>query len=236
MVTVQPLECHGITFNIIAHNYLKVEVNRMSAASILIQALLSAILLSCVSVHAYGGEPGDIAVPSMSVPNMDMPKPLVSRPNMDMPEPKPKPLVEANNDLNPVLGQAGNISSNQTQGTQIQQEAVPMDVSGKWSIKFDNGTDRSLDLTLWSSAENTRIMGFGTLIEEGKENSVTAAGSVTAQGLKLTAKLATPEYSNLNYDECNLDLFTVNDSLSGTYVLRSGGQFLSEGNATAVKQ
>lgn len=209
----------------------------MRAASILLSAiLLSCLSIHCLPIHAYAGEPGDIAVPSMNVPNMDMPKPLVTRPNMDMPEPKPKPSVETNNDLNPVPDQTGNISSNQTQGIQIQQEAEPMDVSGKWSIKFDNGTDRSLDLTLWLSTGNSRIMGFGTLIEKGKENSVTASGSVTVQELKLTAKLATPEYSKLNYDECNLDLFTVNDSLSGTYVLRSGGQFLSEGNATAVKQ
>jgi hypothetical protein len=95
--------------------------------------LLSAILLSCLPVHAYGGMPGDIAVPSMKVPNMDMP------------EPKPKPLIEPNNNLNPVLSQTSNISSNQTQAAQIQQKAEPMDVSpmdvsGKWSVKFDDGT------------------------------------------------------------------------------------------------
>jgi hypothetical protein len=198
--------------------------------------LLSAILLLCISVHAYGGEPGDIAVPSMSVPNMDMPKPLVSKPNMDMPETKSQPLVEPSSDLNQALNQTGNIGSNQTQATQIQHKANPVDVSGKWSIKFDDGTDRSLDLTLWSSAGATRIMGFGALTEKGTENSVTASGSATEQELKLTAKLATPERANLEYDECNLDLFMANDTLSGTYVLRSGGQFLGEGNATAVKQ
>lgn len=196
--------------------------------------LLSAILLSCLSAHAYNGEPGDIAVPSTNVPNMDMPQPLVSRPNMDVPE--PKPLVKPNNNPNPVPNQTGNISSNQTQATQIQQEIRPMDVSGKWSIKFDDGTDRSLDLTLWPSAGAARIMGFGTLTEEGTTNSVTASGSTTAQELKLTAKLATPENANLRYDECDLDLFMVNDTLSGAYVLRSAGRFLGEGNATAVKQ
>jgi hypothetical protein len=65
---------------------------------------------------------------------------------------------------------------------------------------------------------------------------VTASGSVAEQELKLTAKLATPERANLKYDEFNLDLFMANDTLSGTYVLRSGGQFLGEGSATAVKQ
>ncbi len=203
--------------------------------------LLTAILLSCASVHAYGGMPGDIAVPSMSVPNMDMPKPLISRPNMDMPETKPKPLVEPSSDLNPAFNQTSNVTSNQTQTAQIQQkaelmDASPMDVSGKWLVKFDDGTGRSLDLTLWSSAGANRVMGFGTLIEKGIENSVTARGSVAEQEIKLTAKLATPEHANLIYDECDLNLFTVNDTLSGTYVLRSGGQFLGEGNATAIKQ
>lgn len=212
----------------------------MRPASVLLSAI-SAILLSCISVHAYSGAPGDIAVPSMNVPNMDMPKPLITSPNMDVPEPTPKPLVEPNSNLNPTLNQTGNTSSNQTQVAQTQKkaetiDASPMDVSGKWSVKFDDRMDRSLELTLWSSAGSARVMGFGTLIEKGIENSVTASGSVTERELRLTAKLATPEQANLVYDECGLDLFTVDDTLSGTYTLRSGGQFLGEGNATAVKQ
>lgn len=198
--------------------------------------LLSAILFSCISVHAYSGEPGDIAVPSMSVPNMDMPKPLTSRPNMDMPGPTPRLLVEPKSGVNPVLNQTGDMSSNQTQSTQIKQEAKPLNVSGKWSIKFDERADRSLGLTLWSSTGGNRVMGFGTLMEGGMANSVTASGYVTDQELRLTAKLATPEYSNLDYDGCDLDLFTANDTLSGTYILRSSGQFIGEGNATAVRQ
>jgi hypothetical protein len=208
----------------------------MRSASVLLSAILLSCVSSCISVQAYGGEPGDIAVPSMSVPNMDMPKPLISNPNMDMPETRPQPLAEPHSDLSPALNQTGNISSNQTQAAQIKQKANPIDVSGKWSIKFDDGTERSLDLTLWSSAGATRVMGFGILTEKGTENSVTASGSVAEQELKLTAKLATPERANLKYDEFNLDLFMANDTLSGTYVLRSGGQFLGEGSATAVKQ
>lgn len=197
--------------------------------------LLSTLLLSCASSHAYSDVPGDIAAPSADVPNMDMPKPLISRPNMDMPDPTPKSLAEPMGDNNPTLSQAGNTSSNQTQATQIKQKGAPINASGKWSIKLDDGADRFLGLTLWSSAGANRIMGFGNLIEMATENSVTARGSVTEKELILTAKLATPEYSNLNYDECDLDLFMVNDTLSGTYILRSGGQFMGEGNATAVK-
>jgi hypothetical protein len=224
MITGQPLK-------LFACNYLKVEVSRMRLASI----LLSAILLSCLSIQSHAGEADDIAVPSMNVPNMNMPEPLISRPNMDMPEPNPKPLVKPNNNPNQALNQTGNMSSNQTQVIQIQQEVKPMDVSGKWSIKFNDGTDRSLDLNLWSSS-GTRIMGYGTLTEEGAKNSVTASGSVTAQELTLTAKSAAPEYANQKYDEYDLDLFMVNNTLSGTYVLKSGGQSLGNGNATAVKQ
>ena len=79
-------------------------------------------------------------------------------------------------------------------------------------------------------------MGYGTVTEEGTKTSLTASGSVTAQELKLIAKSATSEYANQRYDEYDLDLFMVNNTLSGTYVLKSGGQPLGKGNATAVKQ
>jgi hypothetical protein len=219
-------------------NHPNVEVRRMRLASI----LLGALLLSCLSIqaHAVGpGEAGDIAVPSISAPNMDVPAPIISAPNMDTPKPIPKPISKtvvklSNNNPSQALNQTGNTSSNQTQLTQIQQETKPINVSGKWSIKFSDGTDRSLDLNLWSSGGN-RIMGYGTLTEEGAKNSVTASGSVTTQELSLIAKSAVPEHANQKYDEYDLNLFMVNDTLSGTYVLKSGGQSLGKGNATAVK-
>ncbi len=225
---------------IVMRNYLKVEVNRMRLTSV----LLLAILLLCLSVHAADDDYylGAAAVPSIPAPNMDVPSPVVSAPNMGMTDTKPAPLVKPNNinpsnNLNPTSNQTsnkvGNVSADQTQVAQIQQTAKTMDVSGKWLIMFDDGSDRSLDLTLWQSAGAAGIMGFGTLTEEGTKNSVTASGSVTAEELKLTAKLATPEQANLKYDECDLDLHNVNDTLSGTYVLRSAGQFLVKGNATA---
>jgi hypothetical protein len=216
---------------LLALYYLIVVVIRMRPTII----LLLAILLSCLSVIAHAFDPGDIAAPSANVPNMDMPKP-VPRPNMDMPEPKQRPLAEPSNNPTQAINQTGNISSDQIQGTGIQQEIVPMDVSGKWSIKFDDAPDRSLDLNLWSPTGTTKIMGFGTLMEKGTGNSVTAVGSVTAQELRVTVKSATSEYINQKYDECDLDLFLVNNTLSGMYFLKSGGQLFAEGNATAVKQ
>lgn len=204
----------------------------------LASVLLVTILLSCLSIqaHAVGpGEAGDIAVPSISAPNMDVPAPIISAPNMDTPKPNPKPLVKQKSNSNQALNQTGNTSSNQTQATQIQQEARTMNVSGKWSIKFSDSTDRSLDLNLWPSGGN-RIMGYGTLTEEGARNSVTASGSVTTEELSLIAKSAAPEHAIQKYDEYDLDLIMVNDTLSGTYVLKSGGQSLGKGNATAVKQ
>jgi len=196
--------------------------------------LLSAMLFSCLAIQAHG-DAGDIAAPSINAPDMSVPEPIISAPNMDMPAPNPKPLVKPNNNPNKALDQTSNISSNKTQVTQIQQEVKPMDVSGKWSIQFNNGTDRSLDLNLWSSG-GARIMGYGTMTENGAKNSVTASGSVGAQELILIAKSATSEYINQNYDEYDLDLFMMNNTLSGTYVLKSGGHSLGKGNATAVKQ
>ncbi len=199
----------------------------------LVSILLSVVLISCLSIPSYAIYPGDIAEPSIKAPNMDMPEPLITKPNMNIPEPKTKPLAEPGS-YRPSLNQNGNISSNQTQAPMIQQGVKPMDVSGKWSIKFDNRPDRSLDLTLWSSA-GTRIMGFGTLIEEGAEKSMTVSGSVSEQELSLIAKSAVPEYANQKYDEYDLDLFMENNTLSGTYILKSEGRSLDQGNATAVK-
>jgi hypothetical protein len=196
--------------------------------------LFSAMLLSCLSIQAHG-DPGDIAEPSMPVPDMSVPAPHISAPTMDVPVPSPKPLDKPNSNPVQAINQTGNTSSNRAQATQIQQEVQPMNVSGKWSIKFNDSTDRSLDLNLWSSGGN-RIMGYGTLTEGGAKNSVTASGSLTAQELTLIAKSATPEYANEKYDEYDLDLSMVNNTLSGTYVLMSGGQSLGKGNATAVKQ
>jgi hypothetical protein len=195
--------------------------------------ILSGMLLSCLSISALASEPGDIAEPSINAPDMSMPAPIISAPNMDMPAPNPKPLVKPNNNPSPALNQVGNTSSNQA------QEVEPMNLSGKWSIRLDNGTDGSFELNLWPSIGTNGIMGFGTFIEKGTANSVTAKGSVTsvtAQELSLIVKSATSEYINKKYDECDLDLLMVNNTLSGTYVLMSGGQSLSQGNAKAVKQ
>jgi hypothetical protein len=175
----------------------------------------------------------------MNVPDMSMPKPSItgpasSGPNMDMPKPEPKSLIAPKD--NPIpTNLTGNMSNNQTQASQIKQMVMPMDVSGKWSIKFDRRTDRSLDLNLWSSGGN-RILGYGTLAEVGAKYSVTASGSINEQELILTTKSATPEYATQRFDEYDLDLFMTNNTLSGTYVLSSEGQSLGEGKATAVRQ
>jgi hypothetical protein len=195
----------------------------------LVRKLLSAILLSCLSIPVHAGDPGDIAEPSIMAPNMDMPTPLISKPSMDMPAPNPKPPAEPSESPSSLLNQTGNVTSNQT------QEVGSTEGTTKWSIKFNDGTDISLDLILLSSG-GTRVMGFGDLIEKGTRNSVTATGSVTAQELSLAVKSATSKYINEKYDECDLDLLIINNTLSGTYSLKFGGQSLGQGNATAAKQ
>jgi hypothetical protein len=186
--------------------------------------LLFAILLSCLSCAI---EPGEIAAPSIKAPNMNMPKPIITSPNMDTPEPKQRQQVIP--DSNP------NQSTDQTQLTKAKSN----DLSGKWSIKFDDRPDRSLDLTLWSSGR-TKIMGYGTLTKGGTGNSVTASGSFAEEELILAVQSAELEYASQKYDEYDLDLFlvnnTANNTLSGTYILTSGGEFVGDGNATAVKR
>jgi hypothetical protein len=178
--------------------------------------LLFAILLS---YQTCAMEPGEIAAPSIKAPNMNMPKPIITSPSMNTPEPKNNP----------------NQIANQSQVT----KAIPNDVSGKWSIRFDDRPDRSLDLTLWSSGR-TKVMGYGTLSKGGTGNSVTASGSFAEEELILAVKSAESEYARERYEECDLDLFvvnnTANNTLTGTYILSSGGEFLGDGNATAVKR
>ncbi len=150
---------------------------------------------------------------------------------MDMPKPETRSLIEPDNNTTQTKP-TGNMSPNQTQASQKPQI---LDVSGKWSIKFDKRTDRSLDLNLWASGKNG-ILGYGTMTEVGAKYSVTASGSINGQELTLTTKSSTPEYATKKFDEYDLDLFMANSTLSGTYVLSSDGQSLGEGNATAIKQ
>ena len=196
--------------------------------------LLSAILLSCLSIQARAIDPGDIAVPSISAPNMDMPTPKVSSPTMSMPETKTGPLVQQNDSSSQTLNQTANVSIDSTKVNLLQQEAAPVDVSGRWSIKFDDRRDVSLDLNLWSSGGD-KIMGYGTMIDSGAKNSVTAIGSFADPDLTLTVKSAASEHISQRYDECGLYLSLVNKTLSGTYILKSGEQTSSEGKATAIK-
>jgi hypothetical protein len=155
--------------------------------------------------------------------------PQSTGPNMNMPDPSPKPLVKANSS-NKTIDLTGNETSGQT-----QPEAKSIDLSGKWSVKFLDSTNRSLDLILMSVGAD-RTMGSGTLVEDGIKIPVTASGTINGQEVTLTTKTVVGTYVNQIDREYDLDLFVENSSLSGTYVLKSGGKFLSKGNATAVKQ
>jgi len=86
------------------------------------------------------------------------------------------------------------------------------------------------------SAGADRIMGSGTLVEDGTKIPVTASGTLTGQEVTLITKTVVGDYVNQIDREYDLDLLMENDTLSGAYVLKSSGKFLSKGNATAVKQ
>jgi hypothetical protein len=181
--------------------------------------LLFAILLSYASFQACAIEPGDIAAPSIAAPNMNMPTPKITSPNMGMPEPK-----QVQQD----------ISDSKANQTDNKIEDQSDDLSGKWSIRFDDLPDRSLDLTLWSSGR-TKIMGYGTLAKGSTSNSVTVSGSIAGEELMLAVQSADSEYSGQNSDKYDLRLFQANNTMSGTYILSVGGEFMGDGNATAIK-
>ncbi|VVB72617.1 Uncharacterised protein [uncultured archaeon] len=191
--------------------------------------LLSAIMLTCLSIQVHALDEGDIAEPSIIGANMNMPVPLITKPNMETPATSPKPQIKQSNSPNQTLTDNTSIDL-----AQKQQEEGSDNISGKWSIKFKDRNDISLSLTLWSSSE-TKIMGFGTLTAEGRAGSVTANGSFAAQELMLSVKSAERESAGQKYDECDLDLFMENNTLSGTYILKLGEQSLGMGDALAVK-
>ncbi len=196
-------------------------------------SLLSfAILLSGISFQTCAIEPGDIAEPSIKAANMKMPKPIITSPNMGIPEPIQKQQVIPD--------------SNANQTSDKITDLIPVtaaksdDLSGKWSIKFDDRPDRSLDLTLWSSGK-TKIMGYGTLTKGSTGNSVTASGSLAGEELILAVQSAESEYAGQNSDRYDLSLILANNTsnsnstMLGTYILSVGGEFMGDGNATASK-
>lgn len=83
-------------------------------------------------------------------------------------------------------------------------------------------------------------MGYGTLTKESKSNSVTASGSLEADELTLTVQSAESEYSGQIPEKYDIVLSMANSSsinaMSGTYVLSSGGEYVGDGKAMAVKR
>lgn len=199
--------------------------------------LFAALLLSCLPISAYAIDAGVIAEPSISGANMNMPTPKITSPTMNVAEAKQNQLTNSSDNSNrnadQNLNQTGEPGASQSQKSPDSQADKPADVSGRWSVRFDDRTDMSLDLTLWSSGKDS-IMGYGTMTNSGIARSVTAAGSLDGQELALTAKSASSEYTSRDYSECVFDLSMVNSTLSGTYSLKSGGQSI-QGNATATK-
>jgi hypothetical protein len=225
----------------------------MRLPSILLSALILSMLSAQAQVNIFGlnmtmpeapisgpnmgvpepliaGPNMDVPEPLVSKPNMDMPKPLTPKPNMDMPKTNPKPPIVSNTNFNQTVNPVSNISLNETQTTQMQKEE-PLNVSGKWSIRLDGNPEALLDLELWSSSE-VKILGVGTLTEGITKNAITASGSVDAQELTLTTRSAIPGFDRQYF----LDLFMVDNTLLGTYSMKTGGQSYGKGNATAVKQ
>lgn len=144
--------------------------------------------------------------------------------NMSMPDPRPKLLENQNTS---TANQAINSS---TTVAQALPEVKLIDVSGKWLVKFNESANRTLDLILFANQE--RVMGSGTLVEDNSKIPLTASGSVSANGIILTVKTVIGDYVNQIDRQFDLDLYMAKGKLSGTYLLKSAGTFLAKGNAT----
>jgi hypothetical protein len=175
----------------------------------------------------------DLSVPSSKpkIPPDERPQtlPSSSGPNMSMPEPLPKPLVATNEtaqkDNKTALANDSNASA------QTPPPPQPLDVGGKWLIKLDNSTDRSLDLILIQNERS--IMASGNLMTDGAEIAVIAHGSLDDRDLSLKVKTVVSEYGNQIDKRYDLSLVVGNGSLSGKYKEYSGENQVREGKAYA---
>lgn len=182
------------------------------------------IFLSCLSIEVFALDPGTIAVPSITGANMDMPKPLITPPTMDTSDPSTRVTV--------VEGKKDPFSDGSPFNESQSSDAAKL--NGKWTVKFAGRSDVSLGLDLWASG-GSKVMGFGELREGQSNNSVSASGSFDGEGLMLAVKSAAPKYQGQRYDGCDLDLVLLNDTLSGSYILKWQGEIQDKGNATAVR-
>ncbi|MDD4652485.1 MAG: hypothetical protein PHQ34_09670 [Methanothrix sp.] len=186
--------------------------------------LLSAILLFSLFLEAWAYEAGDIAAPSIPLANMDMPTPKITSPNMATP---------------PAAAKQQALPESQANKTESEADDQADNLSGKWSIRFEDRPDRLLDLTLWSS-DKTKFMGYGTMTRETKSSSVTVIGSLEEDELTLTVTSTESDYSGQVPDRYDIILTLANsttvNSMSGTYILTSGGEFVGDGNAKAIKR
>jgi hypothetical protein len=173
----------------------------------------------------------DTASSKPRIPPDERPRtiPSSSGPNMSMPEPLPKPLVAENG--------TDQESSNETAlngtnaGTTLPSQ--PPDVGGRWLIKLDNSTDRSLDLILIQTEKS--IMTSGSFIANGAEIAMTGHGSLQDKDLTLKVKTVVREYGNQIDKRYDLDLVVENESLSGRYKEYSGEVPSGEGSAYASR-
>lgn len=182
-------------------------------------------LLSCISIEANALDPGTIAVPSITGSNMDMPKPLITPPSMEMPHDSSSKVMVVEGKKDPFWDGS---PFNETKSSDADK------VNGEWPIRFVNRSDVSLSLTLWASGEN-KIMGFGSLKENAASNSFSASGSVYNNKLILSARSAAPKFEGQRYDQCDFDLIVLNNTLTGTYILKWENKAQDMGNATAVR-
>jgi hypothetical protein len=178
--------------------------------------VLLAIIFMCSYPVAQAIEEGAIAQPSMPVPNMDMPKPVIKAPATGLTDEKSNGQ-SADNNSSPAPNEADDA------------------ISGKWTIRFEDLRDRSLDLTLWSSGKD-KIMGYGTLTKNGAEISMTASGSLRENELAMVVKSGQAELGSADYCQYDLDMLVENSTLSGTYTLSSGTGASINGNVTAIKR
>jgi hypothetical protein len=106
-----------------------------------------------------------------------------------------------------------------------------LDVSGKWQIALDKA-ESYLNIFLIQSGD--RFQGYGSLVENGTATPATANGAVSEDSISLDANIVVDGTLNNIKKKYKLNLFSMNETLAGSYEYFEADKLEQRGNATAT--
>ena len=106
-----------------------------------------------------------------------------------------------------------------------------LEVSGKWQIDMDNA---SKYFKIFLIQKGDRFQGYGSLVENGTETPSTANGIVSEDSISLDANIVVDGTQNNIKKKYKFNLFSMNETLDGSYEYFEEDKLKQRGNATAI--